>query len=242
MAFSKQFSFHIHTWRHTRTCGSCLAASVPHEDSSGVLRWSKALQISAWTYKWLWGWGNFLWQDTWAPPAKVTLSKARWLSKCTLAERGADTNRGYPVTMCQVCWQGWGQAGLCEWQLFLSNPGSQEGSLHPQPPHGPAIWEELVLPQQLLETTHGTGNTLCQPPGIRSGPRAALVSRSPRRSHADCSCPTASSGCWAVCSWLGGDLSGHDQLPPAASADKRPLWSPVEPRTAAERAMLLLRN
>lgn len=45
-----------------------------------------------------------------------------------------------------------------------------QGSLlpHPQAPHGPAIWEELVLLQQLLEAAHPAGNVLLQPLGIRS--------------------------------------------------------------------------
>lgn len=138
MAFSMQFSFHIHAWTHTSTCGSCLASSawVPHEDDSGVLRWSKTLPIQCLDHdgcKLLWRWRNFLWQDTRLPPAKVTLSEARWLSKCTLAERATDTNRGYTVTVCQVCWQGWGQAGLCEWQRFLSDPGTRAGLPSPPP-------------------------------------------------------------------------------------------------------------
>lgn len=56
-----------------------------------------------------------------------------------------------------------------------------QGSLgpHPQAPHGPAIWEGLVLLQQLLEAAHPAGNVLRQPPGMRSAGRGCAGPQDP---------------------------------------------------------------
>lgn len=110
-----------------------------------------------------------------------------------------------------------------------------QGSLHPhpQPPHGPAIWEELLL-QQLLEGTRGTGNVLHW---------LVLVSRIPSEELCALVLPPCKLGLLGslTADWVV-DLSGPEQLPPAISANKRPLSSHVEQRTAVERAMPLLRN
>lgn len=129
----------------------------------------------------------------------MTPSEARWLSKCTLVERATDTNRGYTVTACQVCWQGWGQAGLCEWQRFLSSPGTWAGL--PSPPPTATPWPSHLggagAARAVLDTTHGTGDVPCQ--GICSqGKGCAGLQDPPRGAMYDCASPTVSSGCQAV--------------------------------------------
>lgn len=183
----------------------------------------------------------------------MTLSEARWLSKCTVSERATDTEAA--LSLCAKCA---GKAGA-KLGCVKGSASSQilalgQGSLHPhpQPPHGPAIWEELLLLQQLLETTRRAGNTLRQPAGIRStsqreyAPPANGWCWSPasrQRSHVQLSFPHCKLGLLGspTADWVV-DLSGPEQLPPAISANKRPLSSRVEQGTGVERAVLLLRN
>lgn len=163
----------------------------------------------------------------------MTLSEARWLSKCTVAERATDTEAA--LSLCAKCaGKDGAKLGCVKGSTSSQILALGQGSLHPhpQPPHGPAIWEELLLLQQLLETTRRAGNMLRQPTGIRSASQreyappangnmlrqqtgGAGLQHPVRGAMCSCPSPTVSSGCWAVRQltgwWISVDLSNFLQ-------------------------------
>lgn len=164
--------------------------------------------------------------------------------------------------MCQVCWQGWGQAGLCERQRFLSDPGTRVGlpspppTATPRPSHlGGAAAATAAAGEHASRGEYAppaNRNTVCQPTGIRSASQREYAPpangwcwspASRQRSHVQLSFPHCKLGLLGslTADWVV-DLSGPEQLPPAISANKRPLSSRVEQGTGVERAVLLLRN
>lgn len=83
--------------------------------------------------------GNFLHQDTQASPTKVSLSGPKWLSKCTLTKRATGTNRGYVVTVCQMCQRG----SVPSWAVWMAALPLSSQHLHRAPvtpTHGHSTW------------------------------------------------------------------------------------------------------
>lgn len=168
--------------------------------------------------KWLQQRGNFLRRDSWFSPTEVTLSEASWLSKCTLTKRAADTNRGYTVTVCQMCQRGSGAS----WAVWMAALPRSSWHFHRAP-----LTPTHSHPTRAMAQPPRKGCCDCgQPPTVNASQRhyaphgqgLVLVSWSPRKSRLQLFFPPAQ--VWQL-TWV--DLGGPEQHPPAISAYKRPL-------------------